>query len=136
MSAAFRLALQGLLDQKGLLGPKAHKDPLVPPVLKVQQDPRAQRDHKDRKEHKDRRGRKGLKARRDPRDRQELEWLSRFPRTPLLAIRRSFRTWEYSTPLPASRRSLATRMETTTRLLAPRRCETIPSASLTTLSAR
>src|SRR5437588_3748938 len=127
MSAAFRLALPGLL------GHKARKDLLGRPVLKVQQDPRAQRDHKDRKEHKDRRG---LKARRDPRDRQELEWLSRFPRTPLLAIRRSFRTWEYSTPLPASRRSLATRMETTTRLLAPRRCETIPSASLTTLSAR
>src|SRR5438067_198489 len=130
MSAASRLDLPGLLDQRGLLGHKAHKDPLVRPALRVQQDPRAQRDHKDR------RGRKGLKARRDPRDRQELEWLSRFPRTPLLAIRRSFRTWEYSTPLPASRRSLATRMETTTRLLAPRRCETIPSASLTTLSAR
>src|SRR5207248_3350993 len=108
-------------------GHKVHKDPLARPALRVQQDPRAQRGLKD---HRDRRDQ------RDHRDRRELEWLSRFPRTPPLAIRRSFRTWEYSTLLRATSRSLATRVETTTRLLALRRCETIQSASLTTLSAR
>src|SRR5437660_9237574 len=124
MSAAFQLALPGLLDHK------VHKDPLARPALKVRQDPRAQRGLKAHRDRRDQRDHRGL------RDRRELEWLSRFPRTPLLAIRRSFRTWEYSTLLRATSRSLATRVETTTRLLALRRCETIQSASLTMLSAR
>src|SRR5436190_17808194 len=115
MSVAFRLALPGPRDQKGLPGRKAHKDPLARPALKAQQDPRAQLDHRGRRVHRDRRGT------RDRRDRPELEWLLRFPRTPLLGIRRSLLTWERPTPPPASKRSLATRMRTLTRLLAPRR---------------
>src|SRR5438128_11763012 len=92
MSAAFRLDLPGLLDQKGLLGHKVHKDSLARPALKVQQDPRAQLDHRGRRVHRDRRGT------RDLRDRPELEWLLRFPRTPLLAIRRSIRIRAHLTP--------------------------------------
>src|SRR5947208_13503641 len=101
MSAAFQLVLPGLLDQKGLLGHKAHKDPLVRPALKVRQDPRAQRGLKAHRDRRDQRDHRGL------RDRRELEWLLRFPRTPLLAIRRyKTMTAEGTTTLSARLRYL------------------------------
>src|ERR1043166_7203366 len=124
MSAPFHLDLPGLLDQKGLLGPKVHKAPLARPVLKVQRDPRAQRGRK---------ARRGPKARRGHRDRRELEWLLRFRRTPLLVIKRSFRIRERSTPQRGPTRSFPTPVPSRTPPRAPRHSEAIQLASTTML---
>src|SRR5438552_7341463 len=123
MSVAFRLALPGPRDQKGLPGRKAHKDPLARPALKAQQAPRAQLDYRSRRVHRDRRGT------RDRRDRPELEWLLRFPRTPLLAIRRSIRIRAHLTPQRDTIRSFPIPVPRRTPPRALRRSEVIQPAS-------